>query len=108
MTALALARPETVARVRRSELRDNQKEYLMAARGTSIVEVDASLEEEKKYVVDKQYFDELVRNFRALLETLEIIKDQKLFNQILRASATMDEDIRLGKLHSFEEAFGDE
>jgi hypothetical protein len=108
MTASALAQPETVARVRRSELRDNQKEYLMAARGTSIVEVDANLEEEKKYVVDKQYFDELVRNFRTLLETLEIIKDQKLFNQILRASATMDEDIRLGKLHSFEEAFGDE
>ena len=108
MTALALANPQTVARVRRSELRDNQKEYLTAARGTSIVEVEASLEEEKKYVVDKQYFDELVTAFKTVLETLEIIKDQKLFNQVLRASATMDEDIRLGKLHSFEEAFGDE
>lgn len=108
MTALALAQPETVARVRRSELRDDQKKYLAAARGTSIVEVEASLEGEKKYLVDKQYFDELVRTFKTALETLEIIKDQKLFSQILRASATMDEDIRLGKLHSFEEAFGDE
>ena len=39
------------------------------------------------------------------METLEIIKDQKLFGQILKASKTIDDDIRLGKLHSFEEAF---
>ncbi len=33
--------------------------------------------------------------------------DQKLFSQILKASATIDEDMRLGILHSFEDAFGE-
>ncbi len=108
MTLLALAKPETVARVRRTELRDNQRKLLKAATGSKIVEVVGGDEEEEKYVVDKRYFDEVLASFRATLETLEITKDPKLFGQLLRASATIDEDIRLGKLHSFEEAFGDE
>ena len=43
----------------------------------------------------------------ALLPDEQPAPDSKLFNQLLRASVTMDEDIRLGKLHSIEEAFGE-
>lgn len=107
MKVSALTQPETVARVRRTQLRDNQRKLLKAATGSKIVEIVGGDEEEEKYVVDKRYFDELVATFRATIETLEITKDPKLFAQILRASGTIDEDIRLSKLHSFEEAFGD-
>jgi hypothetical protein len=44
---------------------------------------------------------------RSLAETLEIAADRRLFVQILKAAATLKGDLRLGKLHSFEEAFDD-
>ncbi len=43
----------------------------------------------------------------SILETLEIMADTELFEQIMRAAKTLNEDIREGKLHSFEEAFSD-
>lgn len=45
------------------------------------------------------------KRMRSLLETLEIMADRRLFNQILRAAVTLDDDVRSGKLASFEEAF---
>jgi hypothetical protein len=41
----------------------------------------------------------------SLVETLEIMADRRLFDQIMAASETIDDDLRRGKLHSFEEAF---
>jgi hypothetical protein len=38
-------------------------------------------------------------------ETPEIMADQKLFRQIMIGADTLDEDLRLGRLHSFEAAF---
>ena len=108
VTISALSKPKTVAKVRRTELRDNQRKLLKAATGSKLVEIVGSDEEEEKYVVDKRYFDELIATFRATLETLEITKDPKLFAQILKASGTIEEDVHLNRLHSFEEAFGDE
>lgn len=78
------------------------------ARGRRIVQVTGWSDEDEKYVVDKRYFDDLLKKFHATVETLEITADPKLFAQILRAAETIDQDMRLGKLHSFEEAFGDE
>jgi len=46
------------------------------------------------------------KRMRSLLETLEIMADRKLFSQILRAAETLKSDLRQGKLHNFEEAFG--
>ncbi len=53
------------------------------------------------------YFEEILRRLRAAMETLEIATDAKLFNQILRAAETLDNDVRLGKLHSIEDAFAE-
>ena len=33
------------------------------------------------------------------------MSDQKLFPQIMMAADTLDDDLRLGRLHSFEEAY---
>ncbi len=107
MAMLKAAGPERV-RVNRSQLRQNQSKIFRQARGRRIVEVTGWSEEDEKYVVDKRYFDDLVKKLRATVETLEITADPKLFGQILRAAENIDEDARLGRLHSFEEAFGEE
>jgi hypothetical protein len=103
----ALTHPQKI-RVNRTDLRDNQSKYLREASGNKILEVSGRAGEEERYIVDKLYLDEVLRKLKAMHETLEILKDQKLFGQIVRASKTIDEDIRLGKLHSFEEAFGED
>jgi hypothetical protein len=94
-------------RVNRSQLRQNQSKIFRQARGRKIIHVTGWSEEDEKYVVDKRYFDDLLQKLRATVETLEITTDPKLFAQILRAADTIDQHARLGKLHSFEEAFGE-
>ena len=59
-------------------------------------------------VLDRQFFEEIGRRLEGLVETLEIAMDRKLFNQILAAADSLEEDLRLGKLHSLEEAFAEE
>ena len=70
--------------------------------------IKANDETEEKVVLDKKYFDQIRQQLEALVETLEIAMDQKLFNQILAAADTLDEDLRLGKLHSLDDAFAEE
>jgi hypothetical protein len=105
MSKPALTHPRRIA-VNRSELRRNQRATLKQAKGRTVVLITGSDEEEEKLVVDRGYFEELIRELRAAGETLTITLDEKLFSQILRAADTLDEDIRLGKLRSLEEAFG--
>ena len=52
--------------------------------------------------------NEIRTNLASAMETLEIAMDRKLFNQILAAADTLDEDLRLGKLHSLEDAFAED
>jgi hypothetical protein len=106
MGTSALLKPERFS-TNRSELRQNQSLVLRKARGRTVVVVKATGGEDEKYVLGKDYFEELIEKLRGAIETLEIASDTKLFNQLLRAGGTMDKDIRLGKLHSFEEAFGE-
>ena len=106
MCALALAPERKV--VSRSELRQDQSRVLKQATGKTVVVVTSGSrkeDEDTKYIVDKQYWDEVLGKVQALKDTLAITSDPKLFAQMLRAGETVDEDIRLGKLHSFEEAF---
>jgi ribosomal protein L25 (general stress protein Ctc) len=63
--------------------------------------------ENDKLALDKQYFDDIRMNLESAMATLEIAMDRKLLNQILAAADTLDEDLRLGKLHSLEEAFAE-
>ena len=107
MTALALQDPKTI-RVNRTQLRDNLRATLDQATGSTVVAISANDHEDEKLLLDKKYFDEMVRCLKSLMETLEITTDRKLFDQIVRAGSTLEEDTRLGKLRSFEEAFGEE
>jgi hypothetical protein len=105
MATIKLTLPEKI-KVKRSQLRQSQSKVLRQAKGRTIIEVPGWTEEDGKYVVDKRYFDDLLRKLAATVETLEITADPRLFGQILRAAETIDRDAKDGKLHSFEEAFG--
>jgi hypothetical protein len=94
--------------VNRSDLRQNQSRWLKKARGQRVLLVKSNDKEDEKIVLDKQYFDELRGKLESVVETLEIAMDRKLFNQILAAADTLDQDLRLGKLHSLEDAFAED
>jgi hypothetical protein len=106
MGVKALTRPERKT-VNRSELRQKQRATLRMARGNQVVVISANDEEDEKLLLDKKYFDEIVNQLRSVIETLEIINDQRLFQQILGVAASLEEKTRRGKLHSFEEALGE-
>lgn len=107
MSAIASMKPEKIS-VKRSELRQNQSAFFRRARGKTILVVEAANDDEETYVLSKDYFETLFKNLESALETLEIAMDRRLFNQILAAADTLEDDLRLGKLHSVEEAFGEE
>jgi len=107
MPAMALTKTEMIE-VNRSELRQHQSALLRRARGSRVLLIKANDEAEEKVVLDKKYFDQIRQQLEAVVETLEIAMDRKLFNQILAAADTLDEDLRLGKLHSLEDAFAEE
>jgi 16S rRNA C1402 (ribose-2'-O) methylase RsmI len=107
MTARALTKPET-REVNRSELRQKQRATLNLARGNTVVVISANDEGDEKLLLDKKYFDKLVQELHSVMETLEIATNQKVFSQIMRAAKTLEKDTRRGKLHSFEEAFGED
>ena len=104
---MALAEPK-FHEVNRSELRQNQSATLKRARGSSVLVIRSNDAEDEKVVLSKQYFDELQRQLQNAIETLEITMDQRLFKQILAAADTLEEDLRLGKLHSLEDAFAED
>jgi hypothetical protein len=94
--------------VNRTDLRQHQSRWLKKARGQRVLLIKSHDSEDDKVVLDKQFFEELRTKLESLVETLEIVMDRKLFNQILAASETLEEDVRLGKLHSLEDAFAEE
>ena len=107
MSATALTKPEMIE-INRTELRQNQSALLRRAHGRSVLLITSNDETEEKVVLDKKYFDEMSRKLEAVIETLEIAMDRKLFNQILNAADTLEDDLRLGKLHSLEDAFAED
>ena len=107
MSTAALTRTEMIE-VNRSELRQNQSALLKRARGQKVLLIRANDAEDEKVVLDRRYFEQLRKRLASVVETLEIVMDRKLFAQILASADTLDEDLRLGKLHSLEDAFAEE
>lgn len=96
--------PHTTS-VDRAELRRDQAAVLRKAVGKNVIVVRGRTEEDEKYIVGKQYFEELLRQFQSALETLSITTDVRLFSNLLKASETINDDLKQGKLYSFDEAF---
>lgn len=106
MPALKEILPDKTVAVNRSELRADQSSILDKAEGTHIVVVKAPRASGgEKYIVDGAYFNTVFDRLRSALETLEIMMDRRLVDSIMKSMDTLDEDMRLGRLHSFEDAF---
>lgn len=107
MGVSSLLKPEKIA-VGRTELRNQQSKILGKAKGRKVLVVSGSSNEaEEKYVVGKTYFEDLLKQVESLGETMEILADRRLFNQIMSAADTLDEDLRRGRLAGIDEAFAD-
>jgi hypothetical protein len=91
--------------VNRTQFREHLRAKLDEAKGRTVIEISGVNDEGERVLLDRSYFDDLMWSVRSLIETLEITSDRKLFQQIMNAAATLEDDTRLGKLHSFEEAF---
>ncbi len=98
-------------RVRRkvsaTDFRDSLRECLRAARGEAVVLVE-NRRHEAKYLVDKNWLDELIRQQQTILATLEVLADRELTERLLKTAETVDADVRAGRLKTMAEVFGNE
>ena|SRR5215831_6649391 len=97
----------TAQRISATELPDHFKNCLKKAKGGNVVLVE-NRRQDPKYIVDKEWFDNLMRDVKSAMATLEILADRNLTERLLRLSTTIEEDLRSGTLHTMEEVFGRE
>ena len=98
--------PAQVVSVNRTRLRNDLRAVLAEASGNTVV-VTTNAAGGVKIIAARAYFEAMIAKMKALQETLGVVTDRKLFAQILAAADTLEEDLRLGKLHSLEDAFGE-
>lgn len=96
-----------VVRVNRTEFRAKQREILEKAKGNTVVEITGEHAGDK-LVLDKEYFDEILRRMKASVETLEIAMDKPFMARIMSAASTLSDDLRKGKLLTMDEVFAEE
>lgn len=95
------AQPDREApHVSRSEFRRYQRAWLKKASESRVVYVG-----NHHVIVDAQYFRGMLKVLEGFEETLEIMQDHRLYNQILRTADALEDGLRAGRLHSLEEAF---
>jgi len=104
---MPLAVAKTAQIVSATEFRDHTKDYLKKAKGDNVVLVE-NRRQGPKYIVDKDWLDNLMRDLRSTMATLEILADRDLTERLLKVSKTLGEDLRAGRLYTMEEVFGDE
>ena len=91
-------------KVSATDFRDHLKECLRAAQNENVVLVE-NRRQDAKYLVDKNWLDELIRERESVLATLEILVDHELTERLLNTARTIDKDIQAGRLRSMEEVF---
>ncbi len=100
--------PMTVKRkVSATEFRDHLRDYLRVVKDDRVVLVE-NRRQKAKYVVDKDWLDNLIREQQSILATLEVLADRELTERLLRTAQTVEDDIRAGRLKTMEEVFGEE
>ena len=102
--ASALARK--IKRVSATQFRERFKDFAEQAKGDKVILV-VNRRQEPKYLVDKEWFDALVRERESVLATLEILADRRLTERLRKLAKRVDADVEAGKLHTMEEVFGE-
>jgi len=86
-----------VKRVTATDLRDSLKNCLKDARANKVVLIE-NRRQSSKYLVDKDFFDTLVKERDSIIATLEILADRGLTDRLLNLSKTIDSDFAAGSL----------
>jgi hypothetical protein len=94
-----------VKKVSVTDLRDSLKDRMQEARNNQVLLIE-NRRRQPKYLVDKEFLDEIIRERESILATLEILSDRDLTNRLLSLSSTIDEDVAAGKLLSMADVFG--
>jgi len=94
-----------VKRVTATDLRDNLKRYLKAAKAMRVVLIE-NRRQSAKYLVDKEFLDSLLRERESVLATLEILADRELTDRLLKLSRTLDDDVAVDRLLTAVDVFG--
>jgi hypothetical protein len=95
-----------VKKVTASDLRQNLRVHLKAAKANTVVLVE-NRRQPAKYLVDKEFLDSLMKERESILATLEILADRELADRLLKLSKSIDEDVRDGRLLKTADVFGE-
>jgi hypothetical protein len=79
-------------KVTATALRGDLSRNLKAAKGARVVLIE-NRRQPAKYLVDKDYFDELMRERESIAATLEILADQELAARLMSLGKTIDRDV---------------
>ena len=93
-----------VKRVTPSQLRRRLRDRLGEVKNNRVLLVQNRRQKEK-YVVDKDWLDNLIAERESVLATLEILSDTALTNRLLALAKTIDDDVTKNRLYSMEDAF---
>lgn len=94
-----------VKEVSATKLRGYFKRYSKEARDKNVILI-RNRRQDPKYLMDKAWFDGLIREYESLVATLEILTNPELTQRLLRLGKTVNGDVRAGRLHSMKEVFG--
>jgi K+-sensing histidine kinase KdpD len=94
-----------IKRVTATDLRDNLKDYLKAARANKVVLVE-NRRQRAKYLVDKEFLDSLLKERESIIATLEILADRELTDRLLALAKSLDDDVAAGRLLTTADVFG--
>ena len=95
-----------VKKVTATDLRQNLREHLKAAKANTVVLVE-NRRQPAKYLVDKEFLDSLMKERESILATLEILADRELADRLLKLSKSIDENVRDGRLLKTADVFGE-
>jgi hypothetical protein len=96
----------TVKKVSAARFRSAFKRHVAQVRGARVVLIE-NRRQRSKYLVDKIWLDDLVRQRDVVQATLEVLADRKLTDRLLQLAKTIDRDVRAGKLRSMRQVFGE-
>ena len=96
----------TVKEVSATKLRGHFKRYAKEAKDKKVILI-RNRRQDSKYLMDKEWFDGFIREYKSLVATLEILADPELTQRLLKLGKTVDSDVRAGRrFHSMKEVFG--
>jgi hypothetical protein len=95
-----------IKKVSVTKLRGSLKDRMKEAKDNKVLLVE-NRRQEAKYLVDKEFLDQLIEERESILATLEILADRELTNRLLSLSKTIDQDATAGRLLTMAEVFGE-